>query len=235
MKLSVIIPCYNFESYLDKCIQSVLEQETNFDYEIIVGDDCSSDSSATILSNYIGRISYYVNQNNFGYGENTVKLISLCRGEYITYLDGDDFLTDNQKFQKQIDFLDANPEYVMHSTGCFYATPEGEFSGTIITPVIEEPTTEELLSTNYVGFGRTFRNIKNISFEWMKDIKFHDWAINFELSLLGKIRCENFVSGGYRISGNGIITSLDDGDIYNHNQICMEKLAYRLNDFKNKN
>lgn len=235
MKLSVIIPCYNFESYLEKCIQSVLDQETDFEFEIIVGDDCSTDSSPEILSRYVGRIGYYVNHKNLGYGRNTVKLIGMCSGEYITYIDGDDFLTDPKKFQRQVDFLDSNSDYVMHSTGCFYATPEGENSGTIVSPILPEPTTDELLGVNYVGFGRTFRNIRDLSFDWMKDIKFHDWAMNFELSLRGKIRCEDFVSGGYRLSGKGIITSMEAEDVYSQNRTCMEKLRKRLDDYKNNN
>lgn len=230
MKVSVIIPCYNFEKYIKQCIDSVLLQETDFDLEIIVGDDHSKDGTLSVLESFSGRIKFYTNDENLGIAKNTRKLLSMCTGKYVSYIDGDDFFTDNKKIQKQVEFLESNTEYVMHSTGCFYADEEGQPSGVIISPLLQEPNYENLLHVNYVGFGRTFRNMPNISPEWMDDIKFHDWAMNFEISLRGKIMCDNSVTGGYRILGSGIITGLSSEQVHEHNQKCHQRLAERIND-----
>lgn len=225
--LSVMIPCYNFEKYIGKCVESVLSQVTNFDFEVIVGDDCSTDATKEVLEGLSKKIKFYSNEVNLGIAKNTRKLLGMCSGKYVSYIDGDDFLTDPNKLQRQVDFLETNKEYVMHSTGCFYSNDNGDATS-FVTPLIEEPTSEDLKNVNYVGFGRTFRNMPNLSPEWMDDIKFHDWAMNFEISLRGKVKCEQAVTGGYRILGSGIITSLKESDIQDHNAICSRRLNDRM-------
>jgi UDP-glucose 4-epimerase len=227
MMLSVMIPCYNFEPYIEYCVESVLSQVTDFDFEVIVGDDCSTDGTHLILDRLSDRIKFYTNETNLGIAKNTRKLLGMCRGKYVSYIDGDDFLTDINKLQRQVDFLESNPDYVMHSTGCFYSNDKGEVTN-YITPLLEEPTSEQLAHVNYVGFGRTFRNMPGLSPEWMDEIKFHDWAMNFEISLRGKIRCEQTFTGGYRILGTGIITGLSESEIGDSNSKCSARLVERM-------
>jgi glycosyltransferase involved in cell wall biosynthesis len=231
MKLSVIILCYNFEKYIRQCIDSVLSQVTDFEFEIIVGDDLSSDQSVNILNEYKGRIGYYVNSKNMGLARNTKKLVDMACGEYITYIDGDDFYTDINKLQRQVDFLDKNPEYVMHSTGYTYADEYGNTEHHLI-PLIEEPTSEDLLSTNCVSFARMFRNLPDIAAEWMNYLEFHDWVMNFEISLRGKIKCETWIGGAYRITGNGLITGISHETIYEQNQKCRDIFTKRYSEIK---
>lgn len=227
--LSVMIPCYNFEKYIADCVNSVLRQETNFDFEIVVGDDCSKDGSVKVLEGMSDKIRFYSNETNLGIAKNTRKLLSMCHGKYVSYIDGDDFLTDPYKLQRQVDFLESNTDYVMHSTGCFYADATGQSTGAFITPLLHEPTPNDLMNVNYVGFGRTFRNMPEMSPEWMDDIKFHDWAMNFEISLRGKVMCENAITGGYRILGTGIITGMPLVQVDENNSKCQTRLQERYN------
>lgn len=227
MKVSVIIPCYNFENYIRQCIDSVLSQITNFEFEVIVGDDLSSDNSALILNEYKGRISYYVNGKNLGLAKNTRKLVEMSSGQYITYIDGDDFYIDPYKLQKQVDFLDSNPDYVMHSTGYTYSDKDGNTQLHLV-PLMPELTSQDLLNSNYVGFIRMFRNIPGVASEWMDEIEFHDWAMNFEISLYGKIKCDDWIGGAYRLLGDGLITGLSDEQINQQNNKCREIFSKRL-------
>lgn len=227
MKVSVIIPCYNFENYIRQCVDSVISQITNFEFEVIVGDDLSSDNSALILNEYKGRISYYVNGKNLGLAKNTRKLVEMSNGQYITYIDGDDFYTDPYKLQKQVDFLDSNPDYVMHSTGYTYSDKDGNTQLHLV-PLMSEITSQDLLNSNYVGFIRMFRNIPGVVSEWMDEIEFHDWAMNFEISLYGKIKCEDWIGGAYRLLGDGLITGLSDEQINQQNNKCREIFSKRL-------
>jgi glycosyltransferase involved in cell wall biosynthesis len=231
MKLTVIILCYNFDQYIEQCIDSVLAQRTNFDFEIIVGDDLSTDKSVEKITKYGDRIKYYVNEVNVGLGRNTRKLVEMASGEYISYLDGDDYFTDLDKLQKQVDFLDANPDFVMHSTGSLYLMPDGNF-GDHIVPLYDEPNTENLLNANYVGFGRTFRNLPGVAHEWMDELRFHDWMMNFEISLKGKIRCEGWVGGAYRIVGSGLITGVSQETLDDLNYRCREAIHKRYSEHK---
>lgn len=228
MMLSVMIPCYNFEKYIEHCVNSVLAQETDFEIEVIVGDDCSTDDTVAVLKRLPSKVKFYSNSENLGIAKNTRKLLGMCTGKYVAYIDGDDFFTDPKKLQRQVEFLEANPDYVMHSTGCFYAGADGRPSGAIISSLMTEPTAKDLVHVNYVGFGRTFRNMPDLSPEWMDGIKFHDWAMNFEISLRGKIRCVDDVTGGYRILGTGIITSLAPEQVDESNDQCHQSLVKRM-------
>ena len=233
MKLSVIIPCYNFENYIEECIFSVLKQITEFDFEIIVGDDCSKDGSLSIIESIKSeKIRIIKNEENLGFYQNIKNLILSSKGEYISYLDGDDYLTDINKLQKQVEFLSKNPDYVMHSTGCQYVGKDGTFTGTFVTPLFEELSIKDLLKTNYVSFGRTFRNIPDIVKDWMKQMPFFDWCLNFELAKHGKIKCENWIGGNYRITGDGAITSYSESQIAEKNAEIVNRLNFEFSEYE---
>lgn len=120
MKLSICIFAYNLEKFIAQAIESVLCQVMDFEYEIVIGEDCSTDSTREIVANYQNknpeRISVLYNSKNLGMMENVSHTISQCRGEFIALLDGDDYWISNRKLQAQVNFLTANPEYVL----CFH-------------------------------------------------------------------------------------------------------------------
>ena len=120
MKVSVIIPCYKFEEYIEQSILSAVSQKTNFEFEILVRDDFSDDRSQLNIervANFNSNVKFFKSDENWGGQKNVKFLIEQSKGEYIAYLDGDDYWTDVNKLQKQIDFLDNNPDYVMTFTG----------------------------------------------------------------------------------------------------------------------
>ncbi len=111
---------YNMESYLAQCIDSILKQEVDFTYEVLVADDCSSDNSREIIreydKKYPGLVKAIYNPVNLGVSRNLCNLIKQANGDFIIQIDGDDFLTDNSKFQLQVNFLNNNPEFSI----CFH-------------------------------------------------------------------------------------------------------------------
>lgn len=115
MKLSVSLVSYQEEAYIAETMDSILAQETNFDFEIIVGDDASTDDTRAILKrysdNYPDKVRLLLPEKNYGdFGlSNFMSTLELCKGEYIAFLDGDDYWTDKSKLQRQVDFLDSNP------------------------------------------------------------------------------------------------------------------------------
>lgn len=120
--LSVCIRTHNQERFIREALDSVLCQKTTFDFEIIVSDDASSDGTVAILQEYAikypTKIRLLLSETNLGGPNNLKRVIEASQAKYITCLDGDDYYTDEYKLQKQVDFLEAHPEFA----ACFHNT-----------------------------------------------------------------------------------------------------------------
>lgn len=140
-ELSVFVLTYNQEEYITQTLESILMQETNFNFEIVIGDDASTDNTSTICKEYQRRfpaqIDYHRNKTNIGLIANFVKTASRLKGTYVAILDGDDYWIDPQKLQKQVDFLEKNPEYSIVGTQ----------SASLVDEVISTPDLEDGLKT----------------------------------------------------------------------------------------
>ena len=126
--VSVSMLTYKHELYIKQAIEGVLNQSTNFDFELIIADDCSPDSTNTIVDQLIKthpngfRIKYFRQKKNIGMHANGELATNECKGKYIAICEGDDFWTDTSKLQKQVDFLENNKEYglVHHEADYFF-------------------------------------------------------------------------------------------------------------------
>lgn len=111
MEVTVIMLVYNHERYLRKALESILKQKVNFEYEILISDDVSTDKSRDILKEYQNKFSEKINilfrKENVGPTKNHYDLLKMARGKYIAQLEGDDFWIDDMKLQKQYDLLQA--------------------------------------------------------------------------------------------------------------------------------
>lgn len=121
MKVSVCVITYNHAPYIRQCLDSLLMQQTDFQYEIIVNDDCSTDGTTDILREYeakhpelIKPIYHEENQVQKGiYHIFSTFTFPKAQGQYLAMCEGDDYWTDPLKLQKQADFLDAHPSHSM--------------------------------------------------------------------------------------------------------------------------
>jgi len=115
MKVSVSMITYNHEKFIAQAVESVLMQKANFEYELVIGEDCSTDNTRQILleyqKKYPDKIRLLLPEKNLGMHKNAINTLQASRGQYIAALEGDDYWTDPLKLQKQVDFLEANPEY----------------------------------------------------------------------------------------------------------------------------
>lgn len=134
--VSVCMITYNHEKYIAQAIESVLMQKADFEYELVIGEDCSMDKTREIVRQYANKygkqIKILLPTHNLGMIPNLINTISACNGKYIALLEGDDYWIDPYKLQKQVDFLEGNPEYVI----CFHCVKileNGEFSNNDIT------------------------------------------------------------------------------------------------------
>lgn len=115
LKLSVIICTYNRAKLLPEALDSVLNQKTDFDFEVIVGDDASTDGTRNLLSGYQKKIPQKIvlslMEKNCGIGANWATALMKARGKYVAFLDDDDYWTDDQRMQIMVDYLENHPEY----------------------------------------------------------------------------------------------------------------------------
>lgn len=144
-KVSVLIITYNQELFIAQAIESALIQETNFDFEIIVGDDCSTDRTREIVvaysERYPERMRILLHPHRLGPHKvglegrnNLVTTYKHCRGKYVAFLEGDDYWIDPNKLQKQVEFLDSHPDCTIccHPASVVYSDERSRFWPSVI-------------------------------------------------------------------------------------------------------
>lgn len=118
IKVSVCVVTYNQEKYIAECLQSLVDQVTDFPFEIIVGEDCSTDRTREIVLEFQKRypdiIKPLLHVENVGPVENMLATYKQAKGKYIAHMDGDDYALPN-KIQLQADVLDSNPDCIICS------------------------------------------------------------------------------------------------------------------------
>lgn len=134
--VSVFITVYNHDKYICRALDSVVMQRTDFPVEILVGEDCSTDNSRQVLRQWEmenpGKATVYYREHNLNATDcpNSWDLRLRCKGKYLICLEGDDFWTDPDKLQKQVDFLESHPQYLAVAHNCVVvgadSLPNGE-------------------------------------------------------------------------------------------------------------
>ncbi|UNC93587.1 glycosyltransferase [Candidatus Contubernalis alkaliaceticus] len=160
-KVSICMPTYNQEKYIAEAVDSVLMQQTDFDYELIIMEDYSTDRTREIVleykHKYPEKIVLLLNEENTG-AESLIGFVNVfnyCRGQYLAFLDGDDYWTSPHKLQRQVDFLDGHEDFAI----CFHATELFCQEDDSFQPVINPPspfrrekmTIEDLLERNFIS------------------------------------------------------------------------------------
>lgn len=229
MKLTVVTTTYNQEKYIGQAIDGMLMQKTNFPFRIVISNDCSTDKTGEILKQYKekypDKIEIIENEKNLGAMGNFINTLAGIKGtEYVALCDGDDFWTDENKLQKQVDFLDNNKEFniCFHKAKLFYENNEKEES--IIPENTEEETTiEDLVNSNYiVANSVVYRwkfNNKDLKEIFPSDIAPGDYYVHLLHAQDGKIKMLNEVMSAYRRHEGGMWWS---NDAKNKEQFTLE-------------
>lgn len=147
--VSICCITYNHEKYIAQALDSFLMQDCNFKFEIIIGEDHSTDNTRKILDYYQRKhpdiVHILTSDTNVGSVKNQLRTMNVASGKYIAMCDGDDFWTDAFKLQKQVDFLESHPEYIIC---CHYTRVINDYNQTVYmhpTPVSMEFSYEDLL------------------------------------------------------------------------------------------
>ena len=212
--VSVCMITYNHERYIRQAIEGVLKQKTTFSVELVISEDCGTDNTRKICLEYKEKypnlIKLLLPANNLGVIQNFSQTLQACTGKYIAICEGDDYWTDKNKLQKQVDFLEQNPDF---SICCHRASVLNEKSRTFKTPKPLKQsvfTQEDVANHNFLQtLTEVFRSsaLKPFSEKSFNSVS-GDYFINMMLSENGKIKYLPDVMAVYRQHGGGSWHSL---------------------------
>lgn len=209
-KVSVLMLTYNQERYIDQAIRSVMNQKTDFDFELVIGNDASTDRTGEICETwqkkYPERIVLLNRGKNLGLQQNFLQTYALCRGLYVAICEGDDFWTALNKLQLQVDFLDKHPDY----STCFhrvinYYEDKGTKSLSNGKQAVDTDI-NDLAKGNYISnVSAVFRrNLFGQLPEWFARVSTYDYAIHLLNAQYGKIHYMPRPMAVYRQHGRAI-------------------------------
>lgn len=246
IKVSVSIATYNQVNFIGEAIQSVLDQQTDFAFEIIVGDDCSTDGTQQVILDYQARYPDKIRpllhpKNLGGAGKyNALSTFAVAKGQYIATMDGDDYWISPHKLQKQVDFMESHPD----CSTCFHNAQIIWENGAYAPELVNSPeqpeisTIADLVGENEIWFMATssvlFRNGLLTNYpDWYYQSKSGDIPRYILLAKLGNIGYLPDVMSVYRKNRGGV--SFTDSEVdadFLFNRIGMYQGINRELDFK---
>lgn len=220
LKVSVCMITYGHEKFVEEAINGVLIQNCDFEVELIIANDCSPDRTDEVIQNILenhpraSRIKYIRHDENLGMMANFVFAMHQCRGSYVALCEGDDYWSDPQKLQKQIDFLDANPEYIMSSHDTYVVNENGtRIRDSIFSDFHKtDYSKEQLINSPFLmPLTMCFRNIITEFPKEFFEVKNGDI---FLISLLGQYGMSKFqeeiLPASYRQHAGGICSMISE-------------------------
>lgn len=209
--LSIYVPTFNHEHYIVQALDSILMQETSYTYEVLVGEDCSTDNTRAVLKEYEklhpGKFQIFYRERNMHKlpVTNIADLKLRCRGKYIIALEGDDYWIDPHKIDRQIRFLEEHPEYIAVSHNCIVVDHDSNPKGTVYPQCTDTEYTFDHHSRDILPGQLTTVMYRNV----YQDDRFDtsllkqritpgDRVIYFWLLSNGKIHCIQEAMSAYR-------------------------------------
>ena len=248
--LSIVTITYNHEPYIAKTIESVLMQQVTFPIEYIIAEDCSTDNTRKICQTYVEKhpdiIRLITSGSNVGAIENERRAFAAAKGKFIACCEGDDYWTDPLKLQKQVDFLEAHPNY----SACFHRyhkcfLDDNKYVPDDMDNLFVDIEAEGIDITKDIYMRRWTTQYFTMVFRrdmfdtsMMNCYKyFRDTIMVYYLFLAGKCYVFNFFGGVYNITHEGYYTNLSFFDqnkteinvfheLWQHNRNCDTKKMY---------
>lgn len=229
LKLSIICLAYNQVRFIRDALEGFVRQKTNFPFEVIIHDDASTDGTTEIIKEYEHKYPniikpIYQMENKWSKGKDLIKsfIYPHIRGEYVALCEGDDYWTDENKLQKQVDFLDSHLDYTI----CFHPVKviwEDKRAEETIFP--DEKLLRKTGNLDFFSLLKgNFIQTNSVIYRW----RFHkdsydlipdnilpgDWFLHLLHAQIGKIGFINEVMGVYRRNAGGIWTGAGQTDVW---------------------
>ncbi|WP_425638984.1 glycosyltransferase family 2 protein [Algoriphagus yeomjeoni] len=219
--VSICVQTFQHEEYIAQCLDSLLSQKTEFDFEIIVGEDGSVDRTGEICEIYAKKYPETIrlfkrdpNNKIFIRGKKTGRFnflenLKAARGKFICLCDGDDYWIDNEKLQKQYQFLNENPEVSLVYSSYIHQRQNLSSFVEAVQDRIFEP--EVLKTIHYLGHVSTWMFRNDLKSLMSNPIIYKAFAMDMVLfsyfKIKGKIAGQSFTSSFYRYNSSGIFRS----------------------------
>jgi glycosyltransferase involved in cell wall biosynthesis len=219
--VSVWLLTFNHKRFIRQAIESVLGQECEFPFEIVIGDDCSTDGTTEIVReyqrNHPGKIRLLLAKRNLWNATpgilGTIMALALyqaCRGRYVALLEGDDYWTAPSKLQKQFNFLEAHAE----CSACFHRTqivddkgnPQRPFPLTTVKSVYNVEDVIRAMPAHTSSLMLRREVIENLP-AWFPERRSGDWTIQITAASLGGIGFIDETMSAYRVHKGGSWTA----------------------------
>lgn len=221
-KVSVSVTTFNQEKYIEQMLESLLMQETDFDFEILINDDASTDLSPELIRRYEDKYPdiikpIYQKENQYTKGKEVHYTFNYTRalGKYIAYCDGDDYWTDTHKLQKQFDYMESHP----HISACVHAGKAVNEKGTRIlwTQQVDKNnsylSTEKVISSQgkFASNSLFMRNYFSGNYKmpkWFHEAKITDYPLYLILSTKDDLYYMNEIMCSFRVASEGSWTQV---------------------------
>ena len=220
--VSVALITYNHRDYVVEAIESILAQRTNFPIELVIGDDCSTDGTAEVVldvqKRYPDTVRVLLATNNLGKYTgngrlNLIRILRACRGRYVALLEGDDYWTCPTKLQKQVDFMEANPDCALCFHDIVRVDERGEKLDMQALPDVMKRrlTHTEILMSKFPVPPTASTVLRRDAIgelpEWFLHVPYGDRAIAALATRTGDAGYADEVMSAYRIHSGGIISN----------------------------
>jgi len=207
---------FNHERFIAQAVESVMMQVVDFQIEVVIGEDCSTDKTRSILielqRKYPDRLRLLLRERNLGMQENFCDAVRACRGKYIAFLEGDDYWLSPDKLQRQADFLESKPECAL----CFHdvwLVKDGQSEKPVrwhSDPMRQFYTLEDMARGNFIQTPSVM--CRGIAFARPFPKFFHtlpmcDWPLWILCAQKGTLGYINEVMAAYRIHAGGVWSS----------------------------
>ena len=231
--VSVHLLTYNHAKFIRQSVESVINQKTNFRVEIIIGDDCSTDGTREIVkeieAQYPSLIKVVSGNTNGGPQPNSIRILENCAGKYMAALEGDDYWIDPLKLQKQVDFMENNPNFSVCFTNTRVEFFEGKEEPFLLNQNLAKDvfTLDDLIAENEVWFMGTATLFYKMSAiypvePWFYKTKSGDIPMIMLAARFGKIKYLPDVTAVYRRHTAGASnTDYKDDAVFLENRIMM--------------
>lgn len=210
--VSIFCITYNHKNYIKDCLDGFVSQKTSFKFMAFVGDDGSTDGTSEIIKEYEAKFPHIIkgiyHDKNMGVWQNSIDVANACKSKYVALCEGDDYFTDENKLQKQVEFMEANPNYSI----CFHPVRviyEGFDKAEQIYPIKQDIWSfETLLRWNFIQTNSALYRWKfqhsNFADFMPKNILPGDWYMHLLHAKGGEIKCLKDTMSVYRRNKGGM-------------------------------
>jgi glycosyltransferase involved in cell wall biosynthesis len=211
-KVAVLVSTYNHERFIEESVRSVVTQKTDFDYRVIIMDDCSTDQTRKIVvrlrDEFPEKIELILADKNRNDNSLWREVIHDTSSPYVAIIHGDDYWTSSDKLQKQADYMDAHPEIaiIFHNATTIYE--DGSVPAELFNPTDQKlvSTLDDLWKGNFIAGCAPMIRKAAIGYipEWFIELKWGDWPLYILAARHGTIGYVNDVMGVYRVHRAGL-------------------------------